>query len=127
MAYEQAIQALADPTRRAIFERLRKGPQPVGLLAEGLDVTRPAVSQHLKVLEGAGLVRARSEGTRRIYSVEIRGLEELRRYLDRFWDDVLGAFAAEAHRSAPARKPPRVRVARSPKPRQRRGKHGQGR
>lgn len=101
MAYEQAIQALADPTRRAIFERLRRGPQPVGQLAEGLDVTRPAVSQHLKVLEGAGLVRARSEGTRRIYSVEIRGLEALRRYLDRLWGDVLGAFAAEAGRAAP--------------------------
>jgi DNA-binding transcriptional ArsR family regulator len=104
MAYGTAIQALADPTRRAVFERLRRGPQPVGRLAEGLDVTRPAVSQHLKVLEKAGLVRARRDGTRRIYSVEVRGLEELRRYLDRFWEDVLDAFKAEADREAPPRR-----------------------
>lgn len=112
MAYEQAIQALADPTRRAVFEKLRSGPQPVGRLADGLDVTRPAVSQHLKVLEGAGLVRSRQEGTRRIYSVEIRGLEELRRYLDRFWDDVLESFraAAESDRT----------------PKQKRRRHGKG-
>jgi DNA-binding transcriptional ArsR family regulator len=107
MAYERAIQALADSTRREIFERLRRGPQPVGRLAEGLDVTRPAVSQHLKVLEGAGLVRAHRDGTRRIYRVEVRGLEELRRYLDRFWDDALEAFGAEADRDAPA---PRART-----------------
>lgn len=105
MAYEQAIQALADPTRRAVFERLRRGPQAVGRLAAGLDVTRPAVSQHLKVLEGAGLVRARRDGVRRIYSVEIEGLRELRRYLDRFWDDALRSFQAEAERGAlPKRK-----------------------
>ena len=96
MAYEQAIQALGDPTRRAVFERLRRGSLPVGELADRLDVTRPAVSQHLKVLEQAGLVRARREGTRRIYSVEIKGLQELRRYLDRFWDDAMTAFKAEA-------------------------------
>jgi DNA-binding transcriptional ArsR family regulator len=101
MAYEQAIQALADPTRRAIFERLRRGPQPVGHLAEGLDVSRPAVSQHLKVLEAAGLVRARREGTRRIFRVEVRGLKELRQYLDRFWEDALAAFAEEADRKPP--------------------------
>ena len=111
MAYEQAIQALADPTRRAIFERLRKGEQPVGVLADGLDVTRPAVSQHLKVLEGAGLVRARQEGTRRIYSVEIRGLEELRRYLDRMWGDVLAVLAAEAGPAARTKRTARRRPA----------------
>src|SRR5512147_2385552 len=98
MAYERAIQALADSTRREIFERLRRGPQPVGRLAAGLHVTRPAVSQHLKVLQGAGLVQARREGTRRIYSVEVRGLQELRRYLDRFWGDVLESFRVEAER-----------------------------
>jgi DNA-binding transcriptional ArsR family regulator len=103
MAYGEAIQALADPTRRTVFERLRGGPQSVGELAEGLHVSRPAVSQHLKVLEGAGLVTARSEGTRRIYRVEIRGLVELRRYLDGFWDDVLESFRAEAERGAPPR------------------------
>ena len=121
MAYEQAIQALADPTRRAIFERLRSGPQPVGRLAAGLHVTRPAVSQHLRVLEGAGLVRARSEGTRRIYSVELHGLEELRRYLDRLWGDVLGAFAAEAGRGA-APTPGRATSARTTRMRRRKGK-----
>jgi DNA-binding transcriptional ArsR family regulator len=104
MAYEEAIQALADPTRREIFERLRRGPQPVGRIAEGLHVSRPAVSQHLKVLEGAGLVRARREGTRRIFSVEVRGLKELRQYLDRFWEDALAAFAEEADRKPSARR-----------------------
>ena len=104
MTYQDAFQALADPTRREVFERLRRGPQPVGKLAEGLSVTRPAVSQHLKVLEGAGLVRARRDGTRRIFSVEIRGLEELRRYLDRFWGDALEAFRAEAERDLPSLK-----------------------
>ncbi len=103
MAYGQAIEALADPTRRAVFERLRRGPQPVGRVAEGLHVTRPAVSQHLKVLERAGLVRARREGTRRIYQVEVRGLDELRRYLEGFWDDALAAFKREAERAKKGR------------------------
>jgi DNA-binding transcriptional ArsR family regulator len=94
MTYSDAIQAIADPTRRLVFERLRRGPLPVGRLAEGIPVTRPAVSQHLRVLERAGLVRAQQEGTRRIYAIDPQGLEELRRYLDSFWDDVLGAFAA---------------------------------
>src|SRR5262245_31807723 len=94
MAYELAIQAIADPTRRLVLERLRNGPQPVGVVAEGLHVTRPAVSQHLRVLQHAGLVAVRQEGTRRIYSVDLRGLEELRHYLDTFWSDVLASFAA---------------------------------
>jgi DNA-binding transcriptional ArsR family regulator len=98
MAYGRTLQALADPTRRAIFERLRRGPRPVGRLAEGLDVSRPAVSQHLKVLREAGLVHEQRAGTRRIYSVEIDGLRELRQYLDQFWGDVLDAFKAEAER-----------------------------
>jgi len=99
-AYSLQLQALADPTRRAIFEQLRLGPQPVGRLAEGLPVSRPAVSQHLRVLKGAGLVKERRSGTRRVYSVELEGLAELRRYLDRFWHDVLEAFAAEAEAGA---------------------------
>jgi len=101
MDYEQAIRALADPTRRQVLEGLRRGPQPVGTLAHGLHVSRPAVSQHLKVLEGAGLVSVRRQGTRRIYRIEIGGLRELRRYLDEFWDDVLAAFQAEAEGGPP--------------------------
>ena len=98
MAYGKAIAALADPTRLQVFEKLRKGPAAVGTLAQGLRVSRPAVSQHLKVLEGAGLVRARKEGTRRIYQVEVQGLVELRRYLDQFWGETLEAFKKEAER-----------------------------
>ena len=98
MAYEYALQALADPTRRAILERLRRGPMPVGRLADGLPVSRPAVSQHLRVLKDAGLVGERKDGTRRVYSVEVQGLVELREYLERFWRDALGAFKAEAER-----------------------------
>jgi DNA-binding transcriptional ArsR family regulator len=96
MAYEAVIQALADPTRRAIFERLRSGPLPVGRVADGLPVSRPAVSQHLRVLKDAGLVSEQKQGTRRVYNVELAGLAELRRYLEGFWRDVLAAFKAEA-------------------------------
>jgi DNA-binding transcriptional ArsR family regulator len=102
MAYQQAIQALADPTRRLVFERLRGGPLPVGRVARGLRVTRPAVSQHLRVLERAGLVSAERDGTRRLYRIERRGLEDLRRYLDRFWDDVLESFRMEAEHAPKA-------------------------
>jgi len=101
VAYELAIRALADPTRRAIFERLRDGAKPAGRVAEGIDVTRPAVSQHLRVLEEAGLVSVERAGTRRIYSVNVQGLDELRRYLEQFWSDVLEAFRNEAERTAP--------------------------
>jgi DNA-binding transcriptional ArsR family regulator len=98
MAYQEALQALADPTRRTILEHLRAGPLPVGRLAERVPVSRPAVSQHLRVLKGAGLVRERREGTRRVYGVDLHGLVELRRYLDAFWEDVLQAFKAEAEK-----------------------------
>jgi DNA-binding transcriptional ArsR family regulator len=98
MANGDALTALADPTRRAIFERLATGPAAVGAIAEGLPVSRPAVSQHLRVLKDAGLVGERKEGTRRVYSVERQGLVELRQYLERFWRDTLGAFKAEAER-----------------------------
>jgi DNA-binding transcriptional ArsR family regulator len=84
--------ALADPTRREIFERLGAGPRSVGELADGLPVSRPAVSQHLKVLKGAGLVSDRPAGTRRIYAVNPSGVAGLRRYLDQFWPDALTAY-----------------------------------
>ena len=96
MAYADAIQALGDPTRRAVFERLRRGPRSVGDLASGLPVSRPAVSQHLRVLENAGLVRARRQGTRNFYSVDGEGLAELRTYFEGFWDEALAAFKAAA-------------------------------
>jgi DNA-binding transcriptional ArsR family regulator len=94
--YEQAMQALGDPTRRAIFERLRRGPRSVGELAEGLPVSRPAVSQHLRVLEQAGLVDARREGTRRIYALVPDGVATLRAYFDEFWNEALAGFKAAA-------------------------------
>jgi DNA-binding transcriptional ArsR family regulator len=96
MAYGTAIEALADPTRRRIFERLRRGPSAVGVLAEGLPVSRPAVSQHLKVLKEAGLVSEEQDGARRIYSIDPQGLGQLRRWLDGFWDEALENFKAEA-------------------------------
>jgi DNA-binding transcriptional ArsR family regulator len=84
--------ALADPTRRAVLERLRKGPRSVGEVARGLPVSRPAVSQHLRVLKEAGLVTERRAGTRRLYSVNGDGLAELRDYLESFWQDALAAY-----------------------------------
>jgi DNA-binding transcriptional ArsR family regulator len=95
---DKALAALADPTRRIVFERLARGPQPVGELADGLPVSRPAVSQHLAVLKAAGLVVDRAEGTRRVYQIDPAGLGPLRAWLDRFWDHALDAFKAEAER-----------------------------
>ncbi|MDQ6820319.1 MAG: metalloregulator ArsR/SmtB family transcription factor [Actinomycetota bacterium] len=93
MTYEgDAFTALADPTRRGIFERLARGPSAVGELASGLPVSRPAVSQHLKVLKDAGLVTDRRAGTRRIYQLDLEGVGVLRAYLDRFWSQSLTAF-----------------------------------
>lgn len=92
--------ALHDPTRRTILERLRDRPRAVGEIARGLPVTRPAVSQHLKVLKEAGLVDDRSEGTRRIYQIDPKGLGAMRAWLDQFWDAALTAFAAEVEASA---------------------------
>jgi DNA-binding transcriptional ArsR family regulator len=92
MAYQDGFAALADPTRRAIFERLAAGPRPVGELARGLPVSRPAVSQHLKVLKDAGLVIDRRAGNRSIYQVNPDGLGALRAYLDQFWKQALTAF-----------------------------------
>lgn len=94
MSYGEVIEALAPPMRRAIFEKLRAGPMSVGAIADGMPVSRPAVSQHLRVLKGARLVSERAEGPRRIYAVDERGLRELRAYLDQFWDDALASFKA---------------------------------
>jgi DNA-binding transcriptional ArsR family regulator len=87
-----AFTALADPTRRAIFERVGAGAAAVGEIAAGLPVSRPAVSQHLKVLKEAGLVTDTPDGTRRVYRLDPRGLGALRDWLDRFWGDQLAAF-----------------------------------
>lgn len=92
MTYGIKLDALGDGTRRAVFERLRAGPFSVGELADGLPVSRPAVSQHLKILKGASLVTERRDGVRRIYAVDDAGLAELRDYFDRFWDGALGAY-----------------------------------
>jgi DNA-binding transcriptional ArsR family regulator len=86
------MQALGDPTRRAIFERLADGPAPVGQIANGFPVSRPAVSQHLRVLKEAGLVTDRRDGTRRIYQLDPRGVGAVRAYFDRFWSLALDAF-----------------------------------
>jgi DNA-binding transcriptional ArsR family regulator len=89
-----ALQALGDPTRRAIFESLAGGPKPVRVIADALPVSRPAVSQHLKVLKQSGLVADHAVGTRRVYRVAPEGVAAMRRYLDRMWDTALTAFAA---------------------------------
>ena len=92
------LEALADPTRRAILERLREGPLPVKDIASVLPVSRPAVSQHLRVLERAGLVSVRREGTLRIYRIEPGWVHALRAYLDTFWSAALTHFAEAAER-----------------------------
>ena len=100
MAYgNAAFAALADPTRREVLERLSAGPKAVGEIAEGMPVSRPAVSQHLKVLKEAGLVSDRQDGARRIYAIDPQGLGAMRAWLDQFWDRALAAFQAEVERS----------------------------
>lgn len=96
MTYNHALAALADPTRRCVFEQLKSGPKSVGRIAEAVPVSRPAVSQHLKVLREAGLVREQRAGTRRIHEIDPAGLGALRRWLDQFWDQALEAFQAAA-------------------------------
>jgi|SRR5690242_1006024 DNA-binding transcriptional ArsR family regulator len=86
------MDALGDPTRRAIFERLANGPKAVGQIADELPVSRPAVSQHLKVLKQAGLVIDRAEGTRRLYQLNPQGIQDLRAYFDQFWNQALASF-----------------------------------
>jgi DNA-binding transcriptional ArsR family regulator len=98
MTNSVSFAALADPTRVAIVERLAERPMAVGDLAAGLPVSRPAVSQHLKVLKAAGLVRDQADGTRRIYSLDPAGLGPMRAWLDRFWDHALAAYAEAAEK-----------------------------
>ena len=94
--FSNVVSALADPTRREIFEKLAQAPQSVGSLAGTFPISRPAVSQHLRVLKEAGLVTDRAEGTRRVYQIDPAGLGVMRQWLDRFWDESLAAFQAEA-------------------------------
>src|SRR6516165_10445272 len=94
MAYGTALAALADPTRRQIFERVLTAPQPVGAIADGLPVSRPAVSQHLKVLKEAGLITERRQGTRRLYVADPQALGELRTAIEAMWREALGGMAA---------------------------------
>jgi DNA-binding transcriptional ArsR family regulator len=97
---EAALEALGDPTRRLVFERLRRRARSVQEIAEGMSVSRPAVSQHLKVLKTAGLVIAQAQGTRRLYSIDTRGIEAIRAWIDGFWDEALSAFKEAAEREA---------------------------
>jgi DNA-binding transcriptional ArsR family regulator len=94
MAYEMALTALSDPTRRQVFERILATPRPVTEIAEGLPVSRPAVSQHLKVLKEAGLVTERRQGTRRVYAADPQALGELRAAIEAMWREALSGMAA---------------------------------
>ena len=105
MAYLDGLGALGDPTRREIFERVATRPQAVGELAREMPVSRPAVSQHLKVLKEAGLVTNRAEGTRRIYAADPEGLAELRELLDQFWLTALHSFKTLVEQSPPKGSP----------------------
>ncbi|WP_299986524.1 helix-turn-helix transcriptional regulator [uncultured Ruegeria sp.] len=102
MTYENMFSALGDSTRRQVFEAVADRPRAVGELAADLPVSRPAVSQHLKVLSDAGLVVCRAEGTRRIYAARPEGLAELRAWLERYWSDALESFAAEVNKGRDA-------------------------
>jgi len=97
---------LGDATRRSVFMRLRGGPRSVGDIAEGMDVSRPAVSQHLKVLKAARLVTDRAKGTRRLYEIDTHGIEALRNWLEGFWDEALTAFKDVAEREAAKERKP---------------------
>ncbi|HXS07369.1 MAG TPA: metalloregulator ArsR/SmtB family transcription factor [Rhizomicrobium sp.] len=104
MAYEYTLDALGDPMRRQIFDRLRSAPNSVVALAEGLPISRPAVSQHLKILKQAGLVTDQARGTRRVYRVDHGGLSELRAWLDGFWEEARGVYEAEIQEQIDERK-----------------------
>jgi DNA-binding transcriptional ArsR family regulator len=97
---ERVLDALGDPTRRAVLKRLRGGGRSVGEIAQGMEVSRPAISQHLKILKAARLVTVQAEGTRRVYAVDSRGIESLRKWLEGFWGEALTAFKAMAEREA---------------------------
>lgn len=102
MAYQAALLALGNSTRRRVFEELRRGPRSVGKIAARMPVSRPAVSQHLGVLKKAGLVADRAEGTRRVYYIDPKGVATIRVWLDQFWDGALLAFQAEAEKGEAA-------------------------
>ena len=97
---ERVLDALGDPTRRAVLKRLRGGGRSVGEIADGMEVSRPAVSQHLKILMTARLVTVHAVGTRRVYTVDARGIEALRGWLDGFWNEALMAFKEAAEQEA---------------------------
>ena len=106
-AYDRVLDALGDPTRRAILDTLKRGARPVGELAARLPVSRPAVSQHLKILKEAGLVTDRRNGTRRLYQLDADGIERVRAYLDTFWSAALAnlkAVAESDHRNRTRRR-----------------------
>lgn len=108
MSYQATLQILADPTRQALVEMLRDGPQPVGRLAAGLPVSRPAISKHLRLMKDAGVVKMTEEGTKNLYELNLESLEELQRYLEGFWGASLGRLkeAAEtSYRAAKKRHP----------------------
>ena len=98
MGYQATLEILADPTRRTLVERLRSGPLPVGKLALGLPVSRPAVSKHLRLMKEAGVVRMTEDGTRNLYELDLRSLDQVRRYLDGFWDVALERFKQQAEK-----------------------------
>lgn len=104
MANIDPIEVLADPSRKRIFELLKSGPMHVGRIAEQLPISRPAVSQHLKLLKEAGLVQEAREGNRHAYSIDPKGLARMQHWLDQFWGDALSAFKVEAERSAASKK-----------------------
>jgi DNA-binding transcriptional ArsR family regulator len=97
---ERALDALGDPTRRRVFAKLRNRVCTAGELAQGMEVSRPAVSQHLQVLRAAGLVVVRADGTRRLYQVDSRGIDAVRRWFDGFWDETLESFRQAAESAA---------------------------
>ncbi len=105
MTYEDTITALADPTRRDIIDRLRGGALPVAAIAQDMPISRPAVSQHLRVLSDAGLLTVTPSGNKRLYAIAPDGVDDLRRYLDSLWDDALDAFARAAEEKAKGQTP----------------------
>ncbi len=98
MSYGTTLEILADPTRRTIVDKLRRGPATVQAIADELPVSRPAVSKHLKLMLDAGVVRMKSDGTRHFYEIDLKKIEEVRRYLDSFWDDALARFKQRAEK-----------------------------
>jgi DNA-binding transcriptional ArsR family regulator len=98
--YELTLTALADPMRRRVLDRLKKRPRSVNEIVRALPISQPAVSQHLRILQDANLVAVKAEGNKRIYSIKREGLEDVRGYIEGFWDDALDRFALEAEAAA---------------------------